>query len=341
MNNYLVGESIKDIGIPGFGQAYNGSLVSFGSEFLLVYRRNLSNVNCSGSDYIEYTWLDENFDTNATTEKINLYNTLYEDARVFQEGAKLEIFVGGPAHKQADWRERAVYSFTCMLSGRKLIEVSPPKKLIAPGGNARCEKNWILFKPSREDSEYILYSLSPLRIFRRDKGIAIYSEVGCCGTVIDHQNHPVSCGSNLLEIEVNVFICFYHSVHFPFLHMGRNEEIASKNLSHTRIYYFGACLIRKVDNNFVVDSFSEEPLTYQRMYDCKNERVNRPEFVVFPMTIFYLGDRSNIYLLISENDSIMKVIRYDQNKLLNSLRKLSAKSEVVESIHNRPVPCSI
>lgn len=332
--SYDVGTLLKTICLSGSGHGYNGSVLNHVDERWLVYRRNCSPLCSVGDDTIEYVSITSDFDLVGSPQKLQISGQHWEDPRGILLNNKAVLFVGGPKGAPSDWKSRTIYRINCELEKSRIVP-SVPMPLSPPSSMVRSEKNWIPFLPSDSCELHLLYSLSPLKVLRyiNDNSLVWAESVGGFS---DPANRAVSCSTQPVEVAPGKYLVLNHSVEFPFYPLSQCKGRFQKKLSHTRLYYVSASLF-SFDGIFKAEKQSQDYLVYETMYESVNERVDRPEYVVFPTYIEIRDDR--LVVLLSENDNVMKVVSFDLHKLIDSL--VSVPSKGTPFVHDRIVPCPI
>ena len=328
------GECVSQIVINGEGNCYNGCMEILQGGFVMFYRRNLSPVNCAGTDIIEYVFLDYNFEIISKPHALDLGSHYFEDPKIIICQKKIFLFVGGPDADPTDWRSRRIYITELLIIGSSVSAKHPPVMLYPPFGNAACEKNWVPFIYQGE--LHLVYSITPHIVMKLDLHDYSLKQYYVSNKGFKFIGGSVSCGTPPKETPYG-FLSFFHSVEYPFQHLSLSANVEDRQKSHTRHYYMGAYFfstIRPFEISHVVGS----PLSYAGYMQSENRRVTREDRVVFPAGMIIDNGKSAL-VSVGENDAITKIVAFDIFRL-KAAPGISISDNAL-SVHDRHVPCKI
>jgi hypothetical protein len=330
------GHCVAQLRPEGKGTCYNATFESVDMGFLMLYRRNLSPVNGCGRDFIEYAFMDYDWRFVAKPCELKLEHEYYEDPRIIKCKDRWFVFFGGPYGDAKDWRSRRVYIAEIDVAPPRIELKHSPVCLVSPKSNVRCEKNWVPFV--FEDELHIIYSITPHIVFRL--GLDYYLEKRFeSSECIMIPDQTISCGTPAKKIDTDHYLSFFHTVSFPYRHLAKSKCENNRRLSHTRDYQMGAYVFDSKPP-FTLKYISRNPLFYNDMFSIPNERVTRNDSVVFPAGLIIEDDHKNVLVSLGENDSAIKVVRFEISEIL----ALMVKPDIVNkyhSVHDRHVPCKI
>lgn len=284
---------------------YNPSLVKNGKGFLLASR-----VDLPGSAWplpyamIRCTELDSSFSANEEGVFLELIDNHSEDPRLFYANNTLYmayVHVVNPMN------------LDCTIA---LATIDPQTKkckhavdLFFPGRAPR-EKNWtplVYHESHGKDSIYFIYTYNPLKVLR-----LVDAKRGLAEIVCNEDSNPlfreweqkwgkIRGGTPAIRINEDEYLTFFHSAF-----SGVN-------------YVMGAILL-EAKPPFRVKKISPYPILFQGIYESPPFRSG--QMIIFPCGVVESieNERHVLHVSCGENDTAVKVVTFDKQALLRSLR---------------------
>ncbi len=305
----------KKINIEEVDAPYNASIIANGSNYLLFFRYDVIHDNMHGFDsHIGCAELDHDFcqvDSNFKT--LDLDNPSTEDPRVLLVGEKAYVVYNA-------LQKRKYYCRTMHVANIDLNTLSVGSVVSLDPQLQQVEKNWVPFEYVDQDLNshlYFEYYINPHRIFD-----VTSMETGG----LKHLTFPeapafqnvhwpsswgvIRGGTPAVKVDQDSYLGFFHS-----------SFVDEKEMTW---YVMGAYLF-EASPPFRVTHISHYPILFDSLYNTPPMGTADPaKRCIFPSG-FLLENREGrevIQLSCGENDSSVKIITLDKEKLLHSLKKL-------------------
>jgi len=295
--------SVKRLDIPGVSSPYNGSIVDVGDGFCLFFRFDLpKNKEDAASLCSEIGCVRLQSDltlVEGTLSKIDMKSAHSEDPRVFEhEGAHYLLFndaslaPGGPR----SLRLAAIDLETLELGSVTSFEAY----------SRGVEKNWTAFSHGGEI--HFLYSLCPQKVLKvSDRSRANLS------LVTEGFSHRAAAEwtSKWGKLRGGTPAKFVDGEYLAFFHSSFEDDLG------IRWYVMGAYTF-EANFPFHMTGISPEPILFERVYETQLSSTAHPGVrSIYPAG--FTVKNGVIYLSCGENDSAIKIVSLDKEKLLADL----------------------
>lgn len=307
----------RTLDIRGVSNPYNASIIKKDSGgYQLFFRYDLIDEAVRGglTAYIGYAELDSDFNqTEKEFIKINTHSQHAEDPRAFKADGKLFLVYNDlvPDHF-ADKR--------IMCMGEVDIDHQKLKNVMKFDPHLQgLEKNWVPFEytdKNRESAIYFEYSVSPLKILKVSP-----QETGFLTHLPSTYNRNLEGllwpgiwgqlrgGTSAQRVD-DQYLAFFHS--------------SFKDKNGIIWYSMGAYTFEE-NPPFRITGMSSYPILFDEIYSTPAMNTADPmKRVIFPSG-FVVEEREGrevVQLSCGENDSSVKVVTLDKEKLLKSLKKI-------------------
>lgn len=324
---------VKRLSIHAVVQGYNPSIVPFGSGYLFACRQDLvlperlPQIFPLHTVRIVLARLDSSFRVDKMIQALDLGVSYAEDPRLFYVGKRLFLCYN-------------YYSFGQPLPTRAMAVSTPrrmamceidPKTLRVKSNmklgfwQQNWEKNWVplVHDSAKEKSRlYFIYTANPLKVLRLVEPLSgaieqpvFFSEPSAKELLWEQKYGTIRGGTPALKVG-SEYLTFFHSLFVSKRH---------------KWYVFGAMTFEGKPP-FKICKISPHPILFRGIYSTKPTfqtwwYPSRRLRVCFPGG-FCVGrnkGKEEIYLVVGENDTCMKLIIMDKEKLLGSLRDINTQ----------------
>lgn len=175
----------KKISIPGYPNAYNGSIIEYKDGYLLAFRvdsyslstwlQKLCNHRTSFQGLIR---LSKDFSPLGKATILNICSfdpkvqSCPQDGRLYSLNDQVYLFYND--YKLLEKRSQEMY-FTKVIEEGETFKINRPKLLSYSGSAQNIEKNWAPF--SKEGQLHLVYQINPHTILKVDKDTGICTKV--------------------------------------------------------------------------------------------------------------------------------------------------------------------
>lgn len=308
--DHTIIKSVKRIYINGVDRPYNGSLVPFKMGYWLYFREDIPLSQKSKKKRFSYdscirrASLDANFSQYGQVETVPLNTQSAEDPRAFQIEDALYLSFNAEADNE-------VYSRVMCVAKLQPDHLTPEFVWDLDINQQIVEKNWVPFCcPLREKDSLVSfeYSLNPHKVFHlcNKRQGEVFSE-----KINSHKSlqkiswarrwGTLRGGSPAILLD-NQYIAFFHSSF---------EEDG-------RLWYVMGAYTFDATSPFRITAISKYPILFEGIYDSDPEALKK---VIFPsgLVLAQQNGEEVLHLSCGENDSAVKIITFNREKLLASL----------------------
>ena len=306
---------VKDIVVRNVIAPYNATMIEDGEGYLLFFRYDLIQKKLPGNfvTYVGCAKLDSNFQQTAEEfRKIDTGSDFSEDPRVLTVGNSLYLVYNDVHPTNHTCRTMRIGKFN--LNESKLEFVTDLDLQIKP-----VEKNWVPFEyvENGVPQFYLEYSLNPHKILKvEDPRVSAITHLIFPNFSLCHKffwpsawGEYVKGGSPAKKIG-NAYLGFFHTFFV--------DEYK------TAWYTMGAYTFEE-NPPFRINAVSHYPILYKGIYNSPPINTADPtKRVVFPGGFVEreIDGKKVIHLVCGENDCSIKVITFDKNLLLESMKKI-------------------
>jgi predicted GH43/DUF377 family glycosyl hydrolase len=307
----------KNIEIPGIEYPYNASLIARDGHFLLYFRYDTdlspgAKQKPGLPDYytnIGVIELDSEFNAVSPAKTLDTKSRHSEDPRAFEIDG--ELYIAYNDVLQRDTQQRIMKLSKLNQEGTEIINTS---KLDI--GLERMEKNWTPFET--EDGLYFIYQIDPQIVIKIDESGKDFVQYHFLKNLEPSFSLPwetkwgiLRGGTPAIFID-GEYLAFFHNV----MHQKANNLF---------VYSMGAFTF-EASLPFRITSISTEPFIFDGIFDIKRSpRASGKNFqCLYPAGIAtgYRDGREVIFVSCGENDSGIKILTIDKEKLYASMTRI-------------------
>lgn len=304
----------KTIEIPGIANPYNASLINRSDHYLLFFRYDTEHPGLRTAEGLPpyYTnigvvVLDYDFSVISEPKTLATGSRYSEDARAFTMNDELYI-----AYNDADEKNPAQRIMKLSKLDREGTQIIETYNLDI--GLEPMEKNWPPFLT--EDGLYFMYQINPQIVLKFDE---IEKDLLRFHFVKDHKatdalpwdkkQGTLRGGTPAILVD-GEYIAFFHNF------------IDGKDNNNFIFYSMGAYRFEATPP-FRITSMSKEPISFDGIFDSKRgpRGVGKNFLCLYPagLAVGSKNGRAVFYVSCGENDSAVKILTIDKEKLYASM----------------------
>lgn len=287
---------VKKIDIPLCKCAYNPSLIAYGDHYKLFFRLDTPTVPPFISQ-IGVVSLDENFDSYDRYSTLSTNSHHSEDPRAFWHNDNIYV-----SYSQT-------YSGSNPRTAIHLAKLNPQTIEVEEIYNfdlgTKVEKNWSPF--SADNVLKFIYFIHPQKVLSVNEDNTLLTGVLAeNGPPLKRTNFWKKCygqirgGTPGIQISEDEFLAFFHS------------SFNDKN--GFRWYVMGAYTFSTKAPHKIL-RVSQKPILFHSIYDSWTYQRNK--FCIFPSGVVVKDNQ--VHVACGENDTAIKIVTFDREKLLQSL----------------------
>jgi hypothetical protein len=304
--------SVKKVVVPSVSAQYNASIGAVGNGYLLFFRYdepNVKNEHLQIFSHIGCISLDGNFEPlEKECSKIETSSAFSEDVRFFQNGQSYFLLYNDRISRFAD--RRGIHIGAIDLCKRRLEYVTT-----LDVDSRKTEKNWTPFSHGGEI--HFLYTINPQKILTlpnprknllRPSSHSFHSELDW------PDKWGLLRGGTPAKLVDGEYLAFFHS---------------SFEDDRGIIWYIMGAYTFAPFSPFTITRISSHPILFKGIYDTPHQEIANPKVrSIFPagFTCEHREGKELIHVSCGENDSGIKIISMDKNRLLASLKTLSFRN---------------
>lgn len=268
------------------GSYYNASLIKEKQGYTLIFRYD----DQKGHSYLGKTFLNDHWEEQTSFQTIDTQSDQSQDARIFEfNDTQMIIFNDIPSYNPSN----RIMRLTRLIGNQALPYHDIDTKL------KKMEKNWSPFV--YEGELYFEYALNPRKILKLNGLKFIESREKlpwprCWGKKLRGSTPPLRLG--------DIYLAFFHS---------------SFKEKAKRWYVMGAYTF-EAKPPFRITKISSHPILFEGIYDSPHNPIQKDLYCIYPAGA--VVEKDKLYLSCGENDSSIKIVTFDFNKLLQSLKPL-------------------
>ena len=305
---------VKKVNIEGINAPYNASIVDGNdNDYFLYFRYDIkkkkpANIHLEKEAYLAMVKLDKSFNVISDYATLNTNSKYSEDPKAFK--IKDKIYLSYNDIVPIRQFSRSIRIAALEKDGVTLKHTTDYDQHIRP-----VEKNWMPFVLN--DEPYFIYQVNPHKIIKinslkeNDVKHLVYPNNPGLVSYLWSKKWGVPSGSTPAIKVDKEMLAFFHS---------RFKE----KWSNTTWYVFGAYTFEPYPP-FRITGVSKEPILFKGIYDTKvAKHYNKSLRCIFPSGVLLRNNNGKEELVVScgENDSGMKILIIDKNRLLESLRRV-------------------
>lgn len=298
----------KQIIVPGFPGAFNGSIIRWRGSLLLCFR--VRNEHMISTFEMGFVWLDDNFNPVGTARIIDVHDenlstfSQNQDPRLIIIDQKLYI-IYSKFIKIGEMITRRMVIAQLNYKNKNFYLKDPICLDPFKGSSKRWEKNWVPF--IYKGKLLLAYSLFPHTIFEPSLNNGSCKTQNVTYSSINWQFGELRGGTPAL-LDNDQYIAFFHS----------SKNISTvhsqgKNMTH---YFMGAYTFSS-QPPFNITRISPEPIVGKNFYNGPTYNTWKPLRVVFPMSC--LSDKNYLWVTYGRQDFEIWVAKLDKKGLYKSL----------------------
>ena len=320
--------SVRDIHIPGVVAPHNAALVAEGGAYLLFFRYDTplcveEPLPCH--THIGCVDLDRDFSPTSPCFSIDTKSPFSEDPRVVKIDGKYLLTYNDVLPGKNTRRGMRVAHFdpqTKLLNGIKSFD----RRAFS------IEKNWAPFSPDGKNLHFI-YTISPHQVFK----VASPEETLLTDVVEPNDMALLSFGDwskvwgyprggtppQLVDGE---YLSFFHS---------------SFEDSGGAVWYIMGAYTFEATAPFRITKISSCPILFDGIYSATHQNTSNPNVRCIYPAGFVLERRDGkalIQLSCGENDSTIKILTFDKDTLLKSMKSVSIEKREVATLEDLWAP---
>lgn len=300
----------KQIEIPGFPGAFNGSIVRWQDRLLLVFR--VRDAQMISTFQMAAVWLDDDFNPQGEAQILEVHNdssgyAIYQDPRLLVVHDRLYIFFSNMVNIQGAVVRRMFVGHIVQESDRLSVE-SPICLELLDGACTQREKNWAPFEYN--GTVLLAYSVDPHKIVQP-------LLTGLCELIGET---TASSGWNWGELRGGTPAVRIGDEYLAFFHSSKPVVTAQSGGKRMQHYVMGAYTF-SAEPPFKITRISPEPLAGEGFYEPPYHATWKPLRVVFPMGCIVDGE--HIWVTYGRQDFEIWVAKIDAQALLDSLQSAS------------------
>ncbi len=295
---------VKEIQIRDIGAPYNAALTQDEiGDYLLFFRYDVKEKGSFKHNYIACVALDKRLEQKTDFIDIDTGSDYSNDPRVLKAGSQHFLVYNDTISRNT--RDRVMKIGALNISNFQLNFITDLDRNIK-----KTEKNWIPFSYQKESLEKIcfIYTIEPYDILTLEnpqenslKNLRTERGIG---------NFPwkwgVPRGGTPAELVDGEYLTFFHS--------------SFKDNYGNHWYVFGAFTFEATPP-FKITAVSPHPILFKEIYNSPHLNGSSSRLrCIFPSGIVLTEDNSKILVSCGENDSTVKIITFDKEALLKSLK---------------------
>ncbi len=308
---------VKNISVPGINAPYNPSIIKYKDHYAMVFRYDVLDKKCKQPfyTYVGCTELDKNFyNISKQPKKIDTGSKFSEDARIIQLKDDYYLIFNDLSPAPNNYYCRTMRMAQVDLSTGQTKNASNYDLHFKP-----IEKNWAPFVYN--DSIHFEYSLNPHKILEvpdpKKSDLAHLTFPN--NPYFQHFSWPSTWGEmrggSPAQLIDGQYVGFFHSFF--------------RDKDNFAWYVMGAYTFEPTPP-FRITAVSSHPILFQGIYETSRRNTGNPRHhVIYPgsFVVEETADRKLIHLACGENDSTIKIVTLDKEKLLNSLKPVAPKGK--------------
>jgi predicted GH43/DUF377 family glycosyl hydrolase len=331
-------KSVKRLAIEGVLAPHNASVLSDGEGYILFFRHDCKEkIKVAGfttpirqkipfiskrmpfKTYISAIRLNKNLEQVSPVCNIDTNSCFSEDPRAFRVGEKVYLSYN-------DMQENELYSRTI-----RLAEIDPKTLKVEytldidqlihhVDQKNHVEKNWVPFASKGEDGEekiFFEYGMNPHKLMRMKSPTSCEMDHLIFPHTVSLQKMPwdsvkwgaLRGGTPAVRVNDEQYLAFFHTLFFE----GR------------RPWYAMGAYTFEAKAPYRITSISSAPILFKGIYDTpvKNTAHSKKK-AIYPAGVA-LGQEEGkdvVYVSCGENDCTVKIITFNQEELLKSLKQI-------------------